>query len=47
MDASRSWAESIAIQKGKIVYIGEDAGITPWMNEDTQKIDLDGKFVLP
>ncbi len=47
MDASRSWAESIAIQKGKIVYIGEDAGITSWMNDDTQKIELDGKFVLP
>jgi hypothetical protein len=47
MDASRSWAESIAIQKGKIVYIGQDSDITPWIDENTQKIELDGRFVLP
>jgi predicted amidohydrolase YtcJ len=47
MDSSRSWAESIAIQEGKIVYVGEDAGIAPWVDESTQSIDLRGKFVLP
>jgi adenine deaminase len=27
MDASRSWAESVAVAKGRIVYVGDDAGI--------------------
>jgi predicted amidohydrolase YtcJ len=47
VDSSRSWAESIAIQDGKIIYVGEDAGIGPWIDESTQSIDLRGKFVLP
>ena len=47
MNSSRSWAESIAIQDGKIIYIGEDAGIAPWLDESTQSIDLRGKFVMP
>jgi predicted amidohydrolase YtcJ len=47
MDAARSWAETIAIQNEKIVYVGDDAGAASWIGNNTQTIQLDGKFVLP
>ncbi len=47
MDAARSWAESVAIKDGKIVYVGEDAGISAWIGDKTKTIDLSGRFVLP
>src|SRR5262245_743200 len=47
MDASRSWARSIAIKEGKIIYVGEDSGITPLIDDNTTTIELDNKFVLP
>jgi predicted amidohydrolase YtcJ len=47
MDASRSWARSIAIKDGKIIYVGDDASITSLIDEKTSTIELDNKFVLP
>ncbi len=47
MDAARSWAESAAIQGGKIVYVGDDAGIQTWIGENTKTIRLEGRLVLP
>src|SRR5262245_48313853 len=47
MDAPRSWAESIAIQGGKIVYVGPDSGIAAWIGPSTTTINLGGHMVLP
>ncbi|MCI0603435.1 amidohydrolase [bacterium] len=47
MDAARSWAESVAIKDGRIVYVGDDAGLTPWIGDKTKTIELSGRFVLP
>ncbi len=47
LDASRSWAESIAIKTGRIVYIGEDNQVGNWIGPLTRTIDLSGRFVLP
>ena len=47
MDASRSWAESVAVQNGKIVYVGDDIGIQPYVGPNTTTIQLNGRFVLP
>ncbi|PWT92328.1 MAG: amidohydrolase, partial [Acidobacteria bacterium] len=47
MDAARSWAESVAIDHGKIVYVGPDAGIKSFIASDTQTIELQGRLVLP
>ncbi len=47
MDASRSWAESIAMKAGRIVYIGEDSQVGNWIGPLTRTIDLSGRFVLP
>ncbi len=47
VDAARSWAEAIAIRAGRIVYVGTDAGLTPWIGPKTRSIDLQGKMLLP
>ena len=47
MDAARSWAESVAIQDNQIVYVGEDAGVAPWIGPKTKTIELSRRFVMP
>ncbi len=47
VDAARSWAESVAVRAGRIVYVGTDAGLAPWIGPATRRIDLQGKMLLP
>ena len=47
VDKDRSRAESIAVSGKKIVYIGNNAGVTDFIDKNTNVIDLDGKMVLP
>ena len=47
MNASRSWAEALAIQNGKILYVGDDSGADKLKTAGTEVIDLEKKMVLP
>ncbi len=47
VDAARSWAEAVAIRAGRIVYVGTDAGLAPWIGPQTRSLDLQGKMLLP
>jgi len=47
MNAARSWAEAMAIDNGRIVYVGSDSTIKEWIGGRTKVIDLQGKMVLP
>jgi predicted amidohydrolase YtcJ len=47
VDATRRWAEAVAIRGGRIVYVGTDAGVARWIGPQTQRIDLAGKMLLP
>ncbi|MDJ0712458.1 MAG: amidohydrolase [Woeseiaceae bacterium] len=47
VDADRSWASAIAIADGEIVYVGADEGAEAYVDERTERVDLDGKMVLP
>jgi predicted amidohydrolase YtcJ len=47
VDKDRSRAESIAVNGRKIVYIGSNAGVTDFIDKNTNVIDLEGKMVLP
>ena len=47
VDDERSWARSIAIRDGEIVYVGDDAGASEWTGDDTEVMDLEGKMLLP
>lgn len=40
-------AQAVAISNGTIVYVGEDAGVEEFIGENTQVIDLDGRYVSP
>jgi len=47
VDAARTWAEAVAIRSGRIVYVGTDSGVKPWIGPGTRVIDLQGKMLLP
>jgi predicted amidohydrolase YtcJ len=47
MDGARSWAETIAIDEGRIVYVGNDAGAKDYIGPQTKVVDLGGRMVLP
>ena len=47
VDASRSWAQAIAVRAGKIVYVGAGDSLDAFIGEKTRVLDLKGKMVLP
>jgi len=47
MDAERSWAEAVAVRGGRIVYVGSEDGIAPFVGSGTEVVDLAGRMVLP
>src|SRR5207247_416595 len=38
LDAVRSWAESVAIRKDTILYVGPDSGIAPYVGPRTRVV---------
>lgn len=47
VDDRRTWAEAVAIDEGRIVYVGDNAGAQAFVGEDTELQDLGGQLVLP
>src|SRR5450759_2966840 len=49
VDAADSVQQALAIRAGRIVYVGSDAGLAPYLGERTSLIDLHGrsKFCRP
>ncbi len=47
VDSKRTWAEAIAINEGKIVYVGDEAGLQPYKRVAETALDLHGQMVLP
>ena len=47
VDTQRHWAQSLAVKDGRLVYVGEDAGVEPLVGPGTRVIELHGRFVLP
>jgi predicted amidohydrolase YtcJ len=45
-DASR-WAEAVAVDDGRIAYVGDDSGALAWIGETTEVVDLGGQMMLP
>jgi predicted amidohydrolase YtcJ len=46
-DDTRTMASAVAIQGNKIVAIGEEADVEPFITEATRVIDLNGKLLVP
>ncbi len=47
VDAARTWASAVAVAGNRIVYVGSDAGIGPFVGAETRVIDLDGRMLIP
>ena len=47
MDAAAAHASAVAMREGKIVYVGDDAGVKPHVGRDTQVVEAQGATVLP
>src|ERR1051326_2037215 len=47
VDDRNSVQQAIAVQAGRIVYVGTDEGANAYIGKQTNVIDLHGKMVLP
>lgn len=47
LDGTETRAEALAIQDGKFVYVGDEAGVAEWIGDSTDVIDCSGKSVIP
>src|SRR5579859_6262618 len=47
VDASRSWAQAVAVRDGNIVAVGTDAEVEGLAGAGTRVIDLGGRMLLP
>jgi hypothetical protein len=46
-DAQRRVAEAVAVDEGRIVYVGDAAGAATFVGSDTRSVDLAGRVLLP
>jgi predicted amidohydrolase YtcJ len=46
-DARRTIAEAVAIREGRIVYVGSNEGVAPFIGRSTEVVDLKGRFLMP
>ena len=47
VDGHNSVQQAIAVANGKIVYVGSDDGVSPYIGKQTQLIDLAGRMLMP
>jgi predicted amidohydrolase YtcJ len=47
VDASFSTASALAVQDGRFLYVGDDAGVRAHIGPNTLVVDLDGRTVIP
>ncbi|PYX35745.1 MAG: hydrolase, partial [Acidobacteria bacterium] len=46
-DAQDSIAQAVAIRDGRIVYVGKNEGVVPFIGSSTKVTNLDGHFLMP
>jgi len=46
-DASRPWAEAVAVRDGRIVAVGSTADVQPLIGPDTERVSVEGALLLP
>jgi predicted amidohydrolase YtcJ len=47
LDAEQPWAEAVAVENDRIVYVGDNAGAIALSGSETKRHDLNGKMLLP
>jgi predicted amidohydrolase YtcJ len=47
VDAEQPWAEAVAIEDGRFVFVGSTNEVRAFVDDETSEFDLGGSFVLP
>jgi len=47
VDSDQRWAAAVAVDDGRVVYVGDDAGAKAYVGEGTELVDLAGQMMLP
>jgi predicted amidohydrolase YtcJ len=47
VDATRSWAQALAVKAGRIVFVGSDRDAAGWIGPATGVVDAQGRLILP
>jgi predicted amidohydrolase YtcJ len=47
VDATRSWAEAVAVKNGRIIFVGANVGAKKFIAKSTRVIRLQGRMLLP
>ena len=47
MDSGLPWAEAVAVKDGKVLTVGNYEEMQAIINEDTEVVDLDGRYMVP
>jgi hypothetical protein len=47
MDPAEPRAEAVAVRDGRIVHVGDEAGVAPYVGPSTEVVDLAGRMLLP
>ena len=47
LDAHDGVAQALAVKDGRIVYVGDEAGVAAWIGKDTTVVDLKGRVLMP
>jgi len=47
VDNARSWADAVAIEDGRLTYVGSNDGVQAFIGEETEVYSLDGRLMLP
>ena len=47
VNAAQPWAQAVAIRRGRIVFVGDDAGAAAWLEPQTERHALGSRLVLP
>lgn len=47
LDEKSPWARAVAVDDGRIVYVGDDGGVAAWIGGDTEVIELDDGMLMP
>ena len=47
VNEAQPWAEAVAIKDGKFIKVGSNAEVQVHEGDDTEVIDLSGKFAMP
>ena len=41
------WAEAVVIKNGRFIYVGDSAGTSKYLSDNTHSVDLKGRLVIP